>query len=152
MLWDSKIYLGEAFFNEIIQHIRIPIDMNTLTALKRSSLGLDLVPLAGVPDLSASRSAADHLEAGVPSVWSAPRPRRATSAPFKTSVVRFSGSCRRSSSPGQELNYSTALGRLDPASLDSRPSLRHPARPVSWNSSFLVLGSPLAAPVGVLNL
>ena len=41
MLWDSKIYLGEAFFNEIINH-PVPLDMNTLTALKRCSLGLDL--------------------------------------------------------------------------------------------------------------
>ena len=41
VLWKSKIYLGEAFFNEIIQH-PVPIDMNTLTALKRSTLGLDL--------------------------------------------------------------------------------------------------------------
>ena len=41
MLWDSKIYLGEAFFNEIIRH-PVPLDMNTLTALKRSTLGLDL--------------------------------------------------------------------------------------------------------------
>ena len=41
MLWDSKIYLGEAFFNEIIRH-PVPLDMNTLAALKRSSLGLDL--------------------------------------------------------------------------------------------------------------
>ena len=41
MLWESKIYLGEAFFNEIISH-PVPIDMNTLTALKRSALGLDL--------------------------------------------------------------------------------------------------------------
>ena len=40
-LWKSKIYLGEVFFNEIINH-PVPIDMNTLTALKRSSLGLDL--------------------------------------------------------------------------------------------------------------
>ena len=40
-LWDSKIYLGEAFFNEIINH-PVPLDLNTLTALKRSSLGLDL--------------------------------------------------------------------------------------------------------------
>ena len=40
-LWKSKIYLGEAFFNEIISH-PTPIDMNTLKALKRSSLGLDL--------------------------------------------------------------------------------------------------------------
>ena len=40
-LWESKIYLGEAFFNEIIRH-PVPLDMNTLRALKRSPLGLDL--------------------------------------------------------------------------------------------------------------
>ena len=40
-LWNSKIRLGEDFFNEIIRH-PVPLDMNTLTALKRSSLGLDL--------------------------------------------------------------------------------------------------------------
>ena len=41
MLWDSKIELGWDFFNEIIRH-PVPLDMNTLTALKRCSLGLDL--------------------------------------------------------------------------------------------------------------
>ena len=40
-LWESKIELGEKFFQEIISH-PVPIDMNTLTALKRCSLGLDL--------------------------------------------------------------------------------------------------------------
>ena len=40
-LWESKIELGEKFYNEIISH-PVPLDMNTLTALKRSSLGLDL--------------------------------------------------------------------------------------------------------------
>ncbi len=40
-LWESKIELSEDFFNEIIQH-PVPIDMNTLKALKRCSLGLDL--------------------------------------------------------------------------------------------------------------
>ena len=40
-LWESKIYLGEAFFNEIINH-PVPLDMNTLKALKRCALGLDL--------------------------------------------------------------------------------------------------------------
>ena len=40
-LWQSKIELGEKFFNEIIRH-PVPLDMNTLTALKRSPLGLDL--------------------------------------------------------------------------------------------------------------
>ena len=41
MLWDSKIRLGEAFFNEIISH-PAPLDMNILKAMKRCSLGLDL--------------------------------------------------------------------------------------------------------------
>ena len=40
-LWDSKIELGEKFFNEIIRH-PVPLDMNILKALKRSPLGLDL--------------------------------------------------------------------------------------------------------------
>ena len=41
VFWESKIELGEKFFHEIIRH-PVPIDMNTLTALKRSTLGLDL--------------------------------------------------------------------------------------------------------------
>ena len=41
VLWDSKIELGEKFFQEIIR-CPLPLDMNTLKALKRSSLGLDL--------------------------------------------------------------------------------------------------------------
>ena len=40
-LWNSKIELSEKFFQEIIRH-PVPLDMNTLTALKRCSLGLDL--------------------------------------------------------------------------------------------------------------
>ena len=40
-LWDSKIRLGEDFFNEIVSH-PVPLNLNTLTALKRSPLGLDL--------------------------------------------------------------------------------------------------------------
>ena len=41
VLWESKIELGEDLFNEIISH-PMPLNMNTLTALKRSPLGLDL--------------------------------------------------------------------------------------------------------------
>ena len=40
-LRESKIELGEDLFYEIISH-PVPIDMNTLTAMKRSPLGLDL--------------------------------------------------------------------------------------------------------------
>ena len=39
-LWESKIELGEKFFEEIIRH-PVPLDMNILKAMKRSSLGLD---------------------------------------------------------------------------------------------------------------
>ena len=41
VLWDSKIRLGEDFFNETLRH-PVPLDMNILKAIKRSSLGLDL--------------------------------------------------------------------------------------------------------------
>ena len=40
-LWESKIELGEKFFNEVIRR-PVPLDMNTLNALKRCALGLDL--------------------------------------------------------------------------------------------------------------
>ena len=40
-LWASKIELGEKFFEEVIRR-PVPLDLHTLKALKRSSLGLDL--------------------------------------------------------------------------------------------------------------
>ena len=41
VLRQGKIELGEKFFHEIINH-PVPLDMNALKALKRSSLGIDL--------------------------------------------------------------------------------------------------------------
>ena len=38
--WGSKIELGEKFFEEIIRH-PVPLDLNILKAMKRSSLGID---------------------------------------------------------------------------------------------------------------
>ena len=38
--WDSTIELGEKFFHEIICH-PVPLDLNILKAMKRSSLGID---------------------------------------------------------------------------------------------------------------
>ena len=40
-LWESTVRLGEEFFQEIVRN-PVPIEMSTLTALKRSPLGLDL--------------------------------------------------------------------------------------------------------------
>ena len=68
-LWNSKIELGEKFYNEIISH-PVPIDMNTLTALKRSPLGLDLYLWLVYRTFPASHAGANLVEAGVPSVRS----------------------------------------------------------------------------------
>ena len=40
-LWESSIRLGERFYEELLKH-PVPLDMNVLKAMKRSSLGLDL--------------------------------------------------------------------------------------------------------------
>ena len=74
VLWDSKIYLGEAFFNEIIQH-PVPLNMNTLKALKRSSLGLDLYlwpPTRRSPSALPSRSHGGRYTAS--SEWTRTKP------------------------------------------------------------------------------
>ena len=41
VLFDSSITLGQAFFDEILRS-PVPVDMNVLKALRRSTLGLDL--------------------------------------------------------------------------------------------------------------
>ena len=74
-LWDSKIELSEKFFNEIISH-PVPIDMNTLAALKRSTLGLDLYLWLYLPHLHPPRFATPLLAAGVLAVRSAPGQRQ----------------------------------------------------------------------------
>ena len=56
MLWESNIRLGEDFFNQIIRH-PVPLDMNTLKALSRSSPGLNDATAKGVRGLSPSKPA-----------------------------------------------------------------------------------------------
>ena len=91
MLWESKIYLGEKFFNEIIRY-PVPIDMNTLKALKRCSLGLDLYLWLGptAPSRFAPHNRSPGGRCTVSSAWTRTRP--ATSKPSRTSAVRFSAS------------------------------------------------------------
>ena len=69
VLWESKIELGEKFFHEIISH-PVPLDMNTLKALKRSSLGLDLYMWGDLPHLLTPAPATAILAAVVPPVRS----------------------------------------------------------------------------------
>ena len=92
VLWESKIELGEKFYNEIIQH-PVPLDMNTLKALTRCALGPRSLPVAHLPHLRPPRSAAPHLATGVPPVRGAPRQRQAIRCTvLETSGARFCAS------------------------------------------------------------
>ena len=116
-LWESKIELGEDFFNEIISH-PVPLDMNTLTALKRSALGLDLYLWLVYRTFTASRSATAHLAAVVPAVRTRTRIKPATSKPsnFRRKVLR---ELKKIKIAWPEPELRDGSGRLDPASLNS---------------------------------
>ena len=110
VLWDSKIELGEKFFNEIINH-PVPLDMNTLTAMKRSPLGLDLYMWVAYRTFTLNR----------PMRLSWPRLYQQFGAdPDKASnnvtVQRFRKDCLRELKKIKlawpELNYATAKGVL----------------------------------------
>ena len=70
---------GEDFFNEIINH-PVPLDMNTLTALKRCALGLDLYLWLVYRTFSVLRYGSPGGRCTGSSAWTRPRP--ATSAPL----------------------------------------------------------------------
>ena len=110
MLWDSKIRLGEDFFNEIINH-PVPLDMNVLKALKRSPLGLDLYLWAVYRTFSLNRP----MRLSWPTLYRqlGVDPSRASD---NVTVQRFRKDCLRELKkiklawPG--LNYTTAPGVL----------------------------------------
>ena len=110
VLWDSKIELGEDFFHEIIRN-PVPLDMNTLKALKRSTLGLDLYLWLTYRTFSLKRPLAlfwhqVYRQFGVD-------PARATD---KRTVDAFRTKCLRELKKIKLawpcLNYTTALGAL----------------------------------------
>ena len=125
-LWESQIYLGEQFFNEIISH-PVPLDMNTLKALKRCSLGLDLylwltyrtfalrAPLRLTWQHLYHQFDADPSKAG----------NHDTVQYFRRKVLRELKKIKLAW-PG--LNYATATGVLIllPSTPAIEPSLRHP--------------------------
>ena len=89
-LWDSKIELGEKFFNEIIQH-PVPLDMNTLAALKRSRwASISTCGWSTGPSRSALRCASPGSRCTASSERTLTRP--ATKLPSKPSAARFSAS------------------------------------------------------------
>ena len=126
MLWESKIELGEKFFQEIIRN-PVPIDINTLKALKRCSLGLDLylwltyrtfalrAPLRLTWQHLYHQFDADPSKAG----------NHDTVQYFRRKVLRELKKIKLAW-PG--LNYATAPGVLIllPSTPAIEPSLRHP--------------------------
>ena len=130
-LWESKIELSEKFFQEIIRH-PVPIDINTLTALKRSTLGLDLYlwlvyrtfPLR-VPLLLSWRQVYRQFGAH-PDKASNKR----TVLDFRRKVLR---ELKKIKTAWPGLNYTTAKGVLILS--PSKPRLHpRPAHSVSWSS------------------
>ena len=122
------------FFNEIINH-PVPLNMNILTALKRSSLGPRSLPMAGLPHLHASGSAAAHLEAKVYrqfGVAPAKADNRRTVDDFRKDCLR---ELKKIKLAWPELNYSTAPGRPDPLAIGPGDRSVDPTRRASPNRS-----------------
>ena len=90
-LWESKIELGEKFYNEIVNH-PVPIEMNTLTALKRSTLGLDLYLWMVYRTFTSPRSRCGSPGGSCTASSGRTRTRPATTTLFNTSGTRCSGS------------------------------------------------------------
>ena len=145
-LWDSTIELGEKFFNEIINH-PVPLDLNTLTALKTLSVGPRSLPVGHLPDVLAEAFAAALVEAVVPPVrrtpgQSQPPPHRPKlpqrgAARVEEDQDRLAG-----------LEVFDGSGRLDPLAINSRDRIAQssPARPLI--SPFLGSQRPITAPAG----
>ncbi len=110
MLWDSKIHLSEPFFNEIINH-PVPIDMNTLTALKRSTLGLDLYLwlVYRTFSLRAPQRLTWQQLYGPFGVHPAKASDKRTVDAFRTKVLR---ELKKIKTAWPDLNYTTAKGVL----------------------------------------
>ena len=118
VLWESKIHLSEAFFNEIISH-PVPLSMNILTALKRSPLGLDLYLLACLTHLRAEESSTAYVTATLPAARNAPvqvqrQIYRPELPPKRSPRVEEN----QAGLAGVELHHGS--GRLDPAFLKAR--------------------------------
>ena len=89
--WESKIELGEKFFQEIIAH-PVPLDMNILKALKRSSLGLDLYLWLTYRTFLPSRNRFGSPGRAFTGSSVRTRPKRTTGAPLTISAKTACGS------------------------------------------------------------
>ena len=109
-LWESKVRLSEAFFNEIVSH-PVPLDLTTLKALKRSPLGLDLYLWLTYRTSRSDAPLRLSWRHDVLSVWSAPgqSQRQVHRSNFRTKVLR---ELKKIKLAWPELNYTTAPGVL----------------------------------------
>ena len=143
--WDSTIELGEKFFNEILRH-PVPLDLNILKALKRSSLGIDFYLWLTYRTFTLKRPlrlswAHLYRQFGVD-------PAKARGARtvnnFRTDGLR---ELKKIKIAWPDLNYATAQGVL--ALYPSKPAVP-PAQAASacgmtLKTSFLTQNRPLAA-------
>ena len=118
VLWESKIHLSEAFFNEIISH-PVPLSMNILTALKRSPLGLDLYLLACLTHLYPQEPSTAYLATVVPPIWCGPGESQRQIHRSQLPLQGSPGTGQdQAGLAGVELHHGS--GRLDPAFLKAR--------------------------------
>ena len=104
-LWESKIELGWDFFNEIIRR-PVPLDMNTLKGLKRSSLGLDLYMWLTYRTFCTPVPAAPLLDDSCTASSERTRPKRTTSVTVQSfPAARCCASSSRSGPLGRNLDY-----------------------------------------------
>ena len=121
-LWESKIELSEDFFKEIINH-PMPLDMNILKALKRSSLGLDLYLWVTYRTFILTHPLRLSWRQVYRQFGSNPVKAhdKNTVKNFRRKVLRELKKIKMAW-PG--LNYATAQGRADPLTLEARHSSR----------------------------
>ena len=99
-LWESKIELGEKFFEEVIRH-PVPLDLNILKTMKRSSLGLDLYMWLTYRTFALKRPLRSHVAAALPAVRRGPSQGGRLGAPWTASVRSVSACWRRFSARGR---------------------------------------------------
>ena len=116
--WQSKIELSEKFFNEIINH-PVPLDINTLKALKRSPLGLDLYLWAVYRTFSLKRP----MRLSWPQLYRqfgvdpAKASDKFTVRDFRTDCLR---ELKKIKLAWPDLQLCDRQGRLDPLALEAR--------------------------------
>ena len=140
-LWESKIELGDKFFQEIVSH-PVPLDMNILKALRRSPAGPRSLPLAHLPDVLAEASATALLAAPLPPIWGVPRQGgRKTHCPGFPHRLSAGADQDQAGLAGSELRGGE--GGVDPLALETRHLSHAPsARAVALKSSSLPRESP----------